>query len=145
MVAALTDNPPAAESVQGTSPAQSIAIPSSRQAAAFIAGGQSLLQRLEDDERKALAQLEAARSRARAARMAAEAMRKVLAFVSVESPTDALQNIAPERPWSLKHAACVNCGTTRVKHASNGRCQTCEKYWRSNGTERPVTTKESPS
>lgn len=42
------------------------------------------------------------------------------------------------KPWARKHAACVNCGTTRIKHAANGRCGTCDSYWSKHRQERPI-------
>jgi len=33
--------------------------------------------------------------------------------------------------WSLLYDACVDCGTTEIKHNAFGRCKACDKKWRS--------------
>lgn len=30
-----------------------------------------------------------------------------------------------KKPWSQKHPRCIDCGTTKRKHASHGRCTKC--------------------
>ena len=34
--------------------------------------------------------------------------------------------------WTVRYAACISCGATRIRHASKGRCATCFskfQYW----------------
>lgn len=36
----------------------------------------------------------------------------------------------PAGQWSVKHAACIDCGRTSVPHSSHGRCRACTSAWR---------------
>jgi hypothetical protein len=36
----------------------------------------------------------------------------------------------PPGAWSLKHARCIDCGTSERPHVANGRCRICDGKWR---------------
>lgn len=123
--------------------AQSVSLPSIRQAASWGRATDDLLAALEREEAEAMAVFEKARERVKAARKAAGAMRQIRDLVSMNgAPKSAAAAPAPRTDgasrWARDFERCTNCGTTSVKHASRGRCRACDTYWRSNGHNRVV-------
>jgi hypothetical protein len=144
--------PPTANGAQEAVPAPDdrggaaqVTLPPIREARAWDAATEALLTALEREEAGALVDLEAAKVRARNARRAAAAFRQLRGLVAVEPAAPALRGapVTPtpaaigEKPWSQKHPACVNCGTTSSPHQGRGRCAACAMYFRTRGVERP--------
>lgn len=132
------------EAAERPAPAKVIALPKIKEASVWDRATDALLEALEREEREAIAELDAVRARAREARTTANAVRQLRGLVTVPdtAPTMAKPggNGAPTgTPWSRKHDRCVNCGTTAVRHASKGRCSTCDKHWRDHHVERPAS------
>lgn len=125
-------------------PSQTVTLPDIREARKWSESTDALLDALEREESDALAAFEAARLRARNARHAASALRKIRSLVQVGAAFGMKARIkgvpkpaalpSPDAPktatsangrWSRDHDACTACGRTEVRHAARGLCLTC--------------------
>ena len=136
---------------EGQPPAQkTVTLPPSRAALAWDKATDQLVAAAEAEEAKLNERYEAARIAYQEARQQAHLMRQLRGLARVDGTAEALATDGMRRSgstlggrWSRKHDACVNCGRTDRKHASKGRCVTCQRHYSAYGHEWPH--KEAPN
>lgn len=126
---------------------KTVTLRGSRHARAWSKATDDLLAAAENEERAAEAAYKAAKSNYEAARRETHRIREIRTLVQVEgataSPPTLSATVAAGNRWAKAYEACRICGLTTTKHAADGRCRTCDSYWRHRGSERPTTTTEA--
>lgn len=125
-----------------------VVLPNSRQAAAWRRAMDALLESLERDEARAMADLKQARDRAKAARLAAGRMRQIRDLVQLAGGTTGTPTAAEPstgRGWPAGNfKQCSGCGTSDPSrpHFASGRCRPCHDERKA--AKAATTTEESP-
>lgn len=122
---------------------KTVTLPATKETMAWDRATDAMVAAADAAEARTLAAYETAKAEYKAARDYAARVRQMRQLVQV-APVDSV-TAAPEpstngKRWARNYDACVNCGTTRIKHGSKGRCGTCATHLNRHGVERPTTT-----
>ena len=120
---------------------KTVTLPATKEARAWDRATDQLVAAAEADEARAKAEYDRAKARYQELRQATHLIRQLRQLARVDGAPEAATTPAPSgegKRWARGFDACINCQTTRIKHAAKGRCMTCASHFQRTGEERPI-------